>query len=148
MALKSIPSSNYSAMEIALFDAITVTAAGTTTISGTLTGLDRFTSVNLFLTVTATSGTNPTLDIYVQKLCCDNSTWTDLVHFGQFTTSSATQDCSLISASIAPYATTDASLGAGLVKATHIGTTWRIKYVVGGTSNPTYTFQMYGCFFE
>ena len=60
MALKVIESGNYSAKQLPLFDAVTTAAAATTVISGTLPGVDRFTSVELFLTVTATSGTNPT----------------------------------------------------------------------------------------
>ncbi len=147
MALQVIKSSNYSAKNLPLFDAVTTSTNATTTITGTLVGVDRFTSVELFLTVTATSGTNPTLDLYVQKLCADGTTWTDLAHFGQFTNSNATQTCTLISQLSNPYATTDASLSAGTVKADHIGNTWRIKYVTGGT-NPVYTFQLYGNFYE
>jgi hypothetical protein len=145
MALKTIEVGNFSAKQIPLFDAITTAAAATTFISGTLPGVDRFTSVELFLTVTATSGTTPTLDLYVQKLCADGATWTDLVHFGQFTTSSVTQTCSLISQVAVPYATTDGTLGT--VKTDHIGNTWRIKYVTGGTT-PVYTFQLFGSFYE
>lgn len=147
MTLGKIRSANYACINTPLFDAITTSAAATTTITGTLPGVDRFTSVELFLTVTATSGTNPTLDVYVQKLCADNATYTDLVHFGQFTNANATQTCSLISQLAAPYATTDATLGAGLVKADHIGNTWRIKYVTSGTS-PVYTFQLSANFYE
>jgi hypothetical protein len=145
MALKVIEVSNWSARNLPLFDPITTAAAATTVISGTLPGVDRFTSVELFLTVTATSGTTPTLDLYVQKLCADGATWTDLVHFGQFTTVSATQTASLISQVAAPYATTDASLST--LKTDHIGNTWRIKYVTGGTT-PVYTFQLWANFYE
>ncbi len=147
MALKSIPSSNYSAKNIALFDAITTSASGTTTLTGTLTGLDRYTSVELFLSVTATSGTTPTLDLYIQKMCADGVSFNDLVHFGQYTTVTTLSTATLISQIAAPYTIANAALGAGLVRADHIGHTWQIKYVLGGTT-PVYTFQLWGSFYE
>jgi len=147
MALKTIDVSNYSARSIPLFDAITTSASGTTVITGTLPGIDRFTSCELFLVVTATSGTNPTLDVYVQKLCADGVTFTDLVHFGQYTTVSINACSSLISQTANPYTATNATLAANTVKQDHIGNTWQIKYVVGGTS-PVFTFQLFGSFYE
>lgn len=147
MALKTINVSNYSAKNQPLFDAVTTSAAATTIITGTLPGLDRFTSCELFLVVTATSGTLPTLDLYVQKLCADGATFTDLVHFGQYTTVNVNACASLISQTANPYTATNATLANNTVKTDHIGNTWQIKYVVGGTT-PVFTFQLWGNFYE
>lgn len=146
MALQSLDIGIPSATGEPVFDAITTSAAGTTVITGTFPGLDNYTSVELFLVVTATSGTNPTLDVYIQKLCADGATFTDLVHFGQYTTASVNACASLISQTANPYTATDATLAANTVKQDHIGNTWRIKYVVGGTT-PVYTFQLFGNFY-
>lgn len=147
--LNPIPiGSNYSAKNMVFFSSVTTAGLGaTTTVTGTAPGVDRFTSVELQCEVTATSGTNPTLDVYLQKQNPDGTTWTDLVHFGQYTTSNASDVCTLISQPIAPYAATDATLGAGAVALCHIGHTWRVKYVTSGTE-PVFTFTLYASFYE
>lgn len=133
-----MPLSGINPKNVTLFSATSLAAS--TTGNGTDTGwiehVSRFTSAQLYLKCGTVTGTSPTLNVYIQTLMPDNATWTDLVSFTQITSSNASITASVISAEIAPYATTDATLAAG-VKATHMGAKWRVKLVVGGT-NPAF----------
>lgn len=136
-------SANYSADAVILVPSIVQTTSSTgngTNTAATLPGIDRFTSAEIELNVTAASGT---LDLYIQKQLPDGA-WTDLIHFTQATTISK-QICTIISQTSAPYAPTDATLAAGTVKTDHIGNTWRAKWVITGTS---FTFTVLGNFYE
>lgn len=118
-------------------------------ISGVTTGLvgvERFTSADIALIVSAASGTSPTLDVYIQKLLADSATWVDLVHFTQ-ATAAATRWVSVVgSAMTADVAVQDAALTVATVRTSLLGSTWRCKYVIGGT-NPSFTFQVAVDFF-
>lgn len=118
---------------------------GTTVSAGKWTGVDHYTSADIFLTVTAASGTSPTLNVYIQKLSPDGSTWQDVASCAQAVTT-GNQSFTAISNSTAPFTPTDATLAAASLKLAQMGNTWRVKWVIGGT-NPSFTFAVYGDFF-
>ena len=144
-----VPQGTNASVNQTLFSGTTVTAS--TTGDGTNTGatipVDTFTSCLLYLTTGTGTGTSPTLNVYLQTLLPDNTTWTDLIAFTQATTAATTQVATVVSQIAAPYTKTDAALAAGSLKATHMGSMWRVKVVIGGT-NPSYaTIKLYGSFF-
>ncbi len=140
--MANVPIGSPSATNRTLFSG---TAAATAS-GDSIPGADSFTSADFFFKVTAASGTSPTLDVYIQKLLPDNSTWQDIVHFAQ-ATSTTNALCSFVSnASSAPAASQTASLTAGTQKATLLGKQIRVSYVIGGT-NPSFTFSVWGDFY-
>jgi hypothetical protein len=138
-----IPVSGISSKQVTLVasNVITATATGT----GTLIGLDCFSIADLQLLISAASGTSPTLDVYVQKLLPDGTTYDDLIHFTQ-ATAAASYVATAVVGNQAVHTAATRSLGAGLVRSSTFGNTWRIDAVVGGT-NPSFTFALYGDFY-
>lgn len=122
------------------------TVAATDEAVSTHVGIETFTSATLMFEVTAASGTSPTLDVYVQTLLPDGSTYQDLVHFTQATGATKQVVC-LIPQSAAPFTISTAGLAAGTAKSMLMGHTWRVWAVVGGT-NPSFTFSVKGDFLQ
>ena len=122
------------------------TITSTATSTGTIIGLDCFSIAELQLKISAASGTTPTLDIYVQKLLPDGSTFDDLIHFTQATTT-ASYVATFTVGGNGMHTQAVRSLAAGSVRSnTSIGNTWRIDAVVGGT-NPSFTWSLVGDFY-
>jgi hypothetical protein len=119
---------------------------GTTVSAGTWPGVDGYTSADVFLTCTARSGTSPTLNVYIQKLSPDGSTWQDVASCTQLT-NTGNQSFTTISASTVPFTPTDATLTQTTMKLAQMGNTWRVKWVIGGT-NPSFTFAVWGDFYK
>lgn len=140
-----ITSSNYSATNQTLIASSTVGASATAT--GYLGGLDRFTSAELLLSVTAASGTLPTFNLYIQKLLADNATYTDLISFPQIITTGKSA-VTVISQVAAPYTPATNTLAAGSVLAAHMGSIWQVQWVIGGSGSPSFTFALFGNFYE
>jgi hypothetical protein len=122
------------------------TLTSTTTMTGTITGLDSFSIADLQLKVTAASGTTPTLDVYVQKLLPDGSTWDDVGHFTQMT-STGSNIMTLVAGNAGVHAQAVRNVSSGSLRTTHFGNTWRLDAVVGGT-NPSFTFAIFGDFYS
>lgn len=144
-------STMYGVRNQVLFSGSVVTASTTgdgTNTAVVIPGIDRITSALLYLSTGTGTGTSPTLNVYVQTLLPDGLTWTDLVSFTQATTSATTQVASIITQVAAPYTKTDASLAAASLKATHMGSTWRVKIVIGGSSPSYATISLTGNFYE
>lgn len=132
----------------------TIAAAGTSTIT-LLPGWDAgYASVILILNVTAQSGTTPTLDLYVQQelpvpaagdklgdVPTGTSLWDDFVHFTQVTTSTGAFVAYVTQGGNAVTAQKDAALTVASARSGPIGTSWRVKEVVGGTT-PSYTYTL------
>lgn len=144
----------YGERKVILFPS-TQTAVGPATVADTnpmsVTG---YTSVELVLSVSAQSGTTPTLDVYIQQelpiagasdkwgqVPSGTSVWNDVVHFTQVTTSTGTWFASVTGGSNATGPIKDAALAAATVVSGPIGSNWRVKYVTAGTS-PQYTFSV------
>lgn len=79
------------------------------------------------LSVSARSGTNPTLDVVIQHSIDGGTTWFDLITFTQAT---ATGN------ELKLYAEVDAS------SAQVIGDELRAKWTIGGTNTPSFTFSV------
>lgn len=123
---------------------VTLLAAGarTTTGSSGEIKVGRFTSLLVMLTVNTVTGTSPTLDVYLQMKCPDDTTWHDMAHFAQVTSSNNKQLASLATSGNSIRAVQTAALGAGTIRSdTVLGSTWRIHWVIGGT-NPNFNFGL------
>ena len=93
------------------------------------------------------SGTTPTLNVYLQKgmataAAADASgavatgalEWQDLASFAQSTGTAGTQYAEIIETSSVVQASKDAALTVSTVAAGPMGTWWRVKYVVAGST--------------
>ena len=105
-------------------------------------GVQAFYQATLFLSVTAASGTSPTLDIYIQKMLADRITFQDIVHFTQVTSAPTKRVANMVTGGNKEEAQQTNTLAAGTINAVPFGTTWRVSAVVGGTS-PSFTFDLY-----
>lgn len=122
----------------------TLLASTTQTTSDVAAGylpVQGFTQAVLQLSVTAASGTSPTLDLYLQKRLPDGATYTDLAHFTQATTT-GNWYVSMVTGANAAAAAQDAALAAASVASIDFQGAWRLKWVIGGTS-PSFTFAVY-----
>lgn len=141
--LNNVPLSAICSKQIALMPSTTITS--TTTSTGTLIGIDTFSVAELMLKVGTVSGTSPTLDVYIQKLLPDGSTWDDLIHFTQ-ATGTANYVATAVVGNAGVHTQAVRSLAASTVQTTTLGNTWRIDAVVGG-STPSFVFQVFGDFY-
>lgn len=93
------------------------------------------------LTATGVTGTNPTLDVYIQD-SNDNSTWNDRIHFQQMTaTTNLTQIAAIASGQIAVSVPVTASIAAGTIVGGNLAPFLRAQFVVGGT-NPSFPISL------
>jgi hypothetical protein len=137
---------------VTLLKSTTVSGTGTTA-DGNSLDVSGYTSAILVLNVTAQSGTSPTLDVYVQQELpiVSNSTWgqvpdgtsawDDFAHFTQVAGATGTWVARVVGGSNVAAAQKDASLSAGSVANGPIGSNWRVKYVLAGTT-PSFTFSV------
>jgi urocanate hydratase len=107
--------------------------------------MEAFSIADLQLKVTAASGTTPTMDVYVQKLLPDGSTWDDIAHFTQQTTTSS-NIITLVAGNQGVHVQSVRTQASGSVRTTHFGNTWRIDVVISGT-NPSFTWALFGDFY-
>lgn len=141
--LKNVPVSEVQSRFIALMPSTTLTT--TTTSTGKLIGIDCFSVIDLHLNITAASGTSPLLDVYVQRLCPDNVTWDDLVHFTQ-ASAAADYMATVVVGNAGVHTIAVRTLAAGTVRSTgSTGGIWRVDCVIAGTT-PSFTFQLFGDF--
>jgi hypothetical protein len=105
-------------------------------------GINILSQATLYLTVTAASGTSPTLDIYLQKKLADGSTYQDIAHFAQVTTSPTNRVMHMITGGNKEEAQQTNTLAASTVNSVPFGAIWIISARVGGTS-PSFTFSLY-----
>lgn len=121
--------------------------AGAVVAAGKITAVDSYTMADVFLTVGTVSGTTPTLNMYLQKLSPDGATWQDIASCTQVTSSTQKQSFTPISASQVPFAPTDATLTQTTMKLAAMGSTWRLKWVIGGTSPSFGAVAVWGNFY-
>lgn len=128
-----------------LFTSATVTAS----ISGAkIPGMEKYTSALFFLSVGTVTGTSPTLDVYIQTLLPDNTTWQDIAHFTQITSSTATRIIHFVTGASSEAAVETEALTAGTIKAIGLGCFIRVRCVVGGSTPSFGTTVVYANFFE
>lgn len=155
---------------IILLHSQTITASGTT---GTIGMPDQYDSCILYLNVGTATGTLPTLDVWVQQglkavasadtvdgldmTASTYTVWDDYIHFPQVTAGPSVQLARIFPGTgLQTTATADASIGVAqdasgagataVVKAGPIGSAWRIKWVVGGTTPSYPTVYLVGQF--
>lgn len=128
-----------------LFTSATVTAS----VSGAkIPGVEKYTSALFQLEVGTVSGTSPTLNVYIQTLLPDNSTWQDIVSFTQVTSSTSHQIAHFVTGASSLAAVQTEALSAGTIKAISLGFYIRVRCVVGGSTPSFGTTVVYGNFFE
>jgi len=101
-------------------------------------------NVLIKLSVSAASGTSPTLDVYFQQSLDGGSTWVDVAHYPQVT--GALTNPHYLNLSVGADNSIKSGVGDGTITANTLGTSlvsnvWRVKWVVGGTS-PSFTFAV------
>lgn len=96
-----------------------------------------YTQVTLYWDITLVSGTSPTMNIRIQKLLPDSTTWQDIASLAQVT-GTAKKVLHMVSGGNLQEAQQSESLAAATVNSVPFGAWWRISYVTGGT-NPTFT---------
>jgi hypothetical protein len=137
----------YPSRTLVLFPSATVSA---NTTSPKLIIIENYTSFIARASVGTATGTSPTLDIYIQQgMRPDvgtevagtdaqgtdaNIIWDDYAHFAQITASSQVKYLRVVGGGNVSSAASDAALSAGTIQNGPIGSLWRIKLVVGGTS--------------
>lgn len=108
--------------------------------------VDFWSSAAVTVVVTTCSGT---LDVYVQQLLSDNSTYGDIAAFPQYSTAvfttTGTKTLSFVNGGNTLLTETNAALTANTVNTVHFGNYWRVRYVIAG-SNATVTFGVFGSF--
>ena len=120
-------------------------AAYTTSDSTNYFQVDSFSSAGITVVCTTCSGT---LDVYVQKLLPDNSSYDDIAVFtytSNVFTTSGIRTLSFVNGGNSYHTDTDAALPAGTIVTAHMGARWRIKFAIGGSSG-TSTFGVFGDF--
>ena len=108
--------------------------------------VDYFSSAEIHVAVTTCSGT---LNVYVQKLLPDGSTYDDVASFSQYTTAvyttTGSKVLSFVNGGNTLNTQTSAALTANTVQTVHFGNYWRVNWVLAGTG-ATATFGVYGSF--
>jgi hypothetical protein len=104
--------------------------------TSSLKGADRFTQLLLVIKTANVTGTGPTLDVKLQTLLPDGTTWCDIAAFTQIT-NATTRVMGFISSGNAEFQQTDGTLAANTIKTVPLGRVLRLKLVIGGT-NPKF----------
>lgn len=122
----AIPIGNvYTARNCAIVYALASTAtSGTTQNSGDLT-IGPYTEISIDINTTAQSGTNPTLQLFWERKGADN------IYYVLWQSAVLTAATNTLSTSI----------GAGMAYNQSLGLTGRLRWVIGGSATPTYTFS-------
>jgi len=118
--------------------------AQTLTSSDQTVGLVGFAAVSqavIYAKSSSVSGTSPTMDIYVQRLLPDTTTWHDIAHFTQFT-GNANRVMSMVTGGNKEEAQQAGSLAAATINSVAFGSTWRLSVVIGGTT-PSFVLDVY-----
>ncbi len=109
--------------------------------------VETYGTADILLDVTVASGTSPTLDVYIEKLLPDGTTWQDIYHFPQATTAYGKKAVSLIGQAPDEFTVQNQAIAASAIVTTLFGAIWRISWVLTGTS-PSFTFSITGDFYD
>lgn len=139
MAGEKIPQSPNSAQAQTLFTSATL-ASGTTS-GSSVVGMECYTTALFMAKVSAVTGTSPTIDIYIQQLLPDGTTWQDIAHFAQIT-GTANRIIWFVTGASSETAVQTAALTAATIKAINIGGTIRATVILAGT-NPAATVAVF-----
>lgn len=103
--------------------------------------VDRFSSIAILVDVTVVSGTSPTLNVYLQNLMPDGTTWSDIGSMNQIT-ATGKYAMGQLPGGNSTFTVVTGSLAAGTQRTFPLGAKIRIQYVIGGTS-PSFTFSIH-----
>ena len=96
------------------------------------------------LSVSAVSGTSPTLDVYFQQSLDGGNTFVDVAHFPQVTSVLTNPHwvCLPVGAdNSVKSGVGDGTIAAGTTGVSLVSNVWRVKWVIGGTT-PSFTFAV------
>lgn len=110
---------------VAVYTLASTTTSGTTQNSGDLT-VGPYTEISIDINTTAQSGTNPTIQYFYERKGADN------IYYVLWQSAVLTAATNTLSTSI----------GAGMAYNQSLGLTGRVRWVVGGTSTPTFTMSI------
>jgi hypothetical protein len=96
------------------------------------------------LSVSAASGTSPTLDVYFQQSLDGGTTFVDVAHYPQVT--GTLTNPHYLNLSVGADNSIKSGVGDGTITANSLGASlvsnvWRVKWVIGGT-DPSFTFAI------
>src|SRR5258708_3672271 len=109
---------------VAVYSLASTTTSGSTQNSGDLT-VGAYTEISLDINTTAQAGTSPTLQIFYERKAADGIYYV-LWQSAVLTTATNTMST---------------SIGAGMAYNQSLGVTGRLRWVVGGSATPTFTFS-------
>ena len=130
---------------VAIIPTAAYAVSSTPVISVTMKGSDWFDAFNLLLTVTTLSGSSNTVDVYIQGLAPDGSTWYDVGKMTQ-KTAVGTYFYSFRPAGAWDFTVTTGTATEGQTNTVNMPPQMRIYVTIGGTS--TITFQVDMEFFK
>jgi hypothetical protein len=104
--------------------------------------VEAFDEITYEISVTAASGTSPTMIVRVQKLLGDGTTWTDIATSGQFTTTGKKEIHLGRANSGSVVQANSVAMSAGQTLDVPLGAWHRLVFDVGGTS-PSFTTAVY-----
>jgi hypothetical protein len=102
--------------------------------------------VYLDVTAAATAGSD-TLNVYVQHSWDGGTTWDDIISFTQVLGNGGAKNeratwVAVAAPTSAIAAKSDAALTAGTVRQGPVGSTWRVKWVIGGGGGVAFNFSV------
>src|SRR5260221_338696 len=109
---------------VAVYSLASTTTSGSTQNSGDLT-VGAYTEISLDINTTAQAGTSPTLQIFYERKAADG------IYYVLWQSAVLTTATNTVSTSI----------GAGMAYNQSLGVTGRLRWVVGGSATPTFTFS-------
>ena len=112
----------------------TVTASAS---GDAITGVERYTTAIFWLQTGTGTGTSPTCNVYIQTLLPDNTTWQDIAHHTQATSSNLSDIAWFVSGASIVAAVQTEALASATAKAIGLGCFIRARCKVGGT-NPSF----------
>lgn len=130
---------------------VTLLASATRTSSGAgtaVTGLRGFRGGTFMLSITdAATAAGDTLNVYVQRLLPNGTSWDDIVSFTQVLGNGAdtltyVADVIFDSQASDERVAADGSLAAGTVSAVAFGDSLRVKYTIASADTPSFTFSV------
>jgi hypothetical protein len=115
---------------------VSKTTYGTSGESDTIVGTDKYTSCILHVKIANIAGTSPTLNVYLQQLAADGTTWYDIASLTQITGNGSYVQ-SYNGGAAQNFTATDKTLAAASVRTVPMGGKQRVALVYGGTNPRT-----------
>jgi hypothetical protein len=128
-----------------IFAATTLTASAS---GAKIPGIEKYTSALFYLTVGTVSGSTPLLDVYIQTLLPNATTWQDIAHFTQVTSSTVSEIIHFVTGASSVAAVQTETLASATIKAIGLGCFIRVRCKVAGTTPSFATVTVTANFFE